>query len=108
MSEPFTPHNSALVLVDHKVGTLQLIRVMSADELLRGAVILARTAKALSRPVVPTSSQEDVSRRRAEREGAALATTDTIAAEFVQDWSAPEGSELVKLPVAAAPMMQAT
>jgi NAD(P)-dependent dehydrogenase (short-subunit alcohol dehydrogenase family) len=32
--------------------------------------------------------------------------TNTIIAELVQDWSTPEGSELVKLLVMTAPMMQ--
>ena len=196
MSELFTPQNTALVLVDYQVGTLQLIRTRLADESLRNAVILAKAAKALGIPVVLTSSQEDhiqgaiapalqailpeahaqrvkrpgivnawadpsfkaaveatgrrmlimggvttdiclifpsisavkdgfevqavmdasgstypdqedVSRRRMEREGVVLTTTNTVVAELVQDWSTPEGSELVKLLAATAPMMQA-
>jgi hypothetical protein len=35
-----------------------------------------------------------------------LTTTNTIIAELVQDWSTPEGMELVKLLVATGPMMQ--
>lgn len=50
--------------------------------------------------------QEDMSRRRMERAGVVLTTTNTIIAELVQDWSTPEGMELVKLLVATAPMMQ--
>ena len=50
--------------------------------------------------------QEDISRRRMERAGVVLTTTNTIIAELVQDWSTPEGMELVKLLVATAPMMQ--
>ena len=176
MTESFTPQNSALVLVDYQVGTLQLIRTRLADESLRNAVILAKAAKALGIPVVLTSSQEDhiqgaiapalqavlpeahaqrvkrpgivnawadptfkaavqatgrrmlimggvttdiclvfpsisavkdVSRRRMEREGVVLTTTNTVVAELVQDWSTPEGSELVKLLAATAPTMQA-
>jgi hypothetical protein len=42
-----------------------------------------------------------------ERAGVVLTTTNTIIAELVQDWSSPQGSELVKLLVATAPMMQA-
>jgi hypothetical protein len=43
-----------------------------------------------------------------ERAGVVLTTTNTIIAELVQDWSSPQGSQLVKLLVATAPMMQAT
>ena len=50
--------------------------------------------------------QDDMSRRRMERAGVVLTTTNTIIAELVQDWSTPEGMELVKLLVATVPMMQ--
>jgi nicotinamidase-related amidase len=195
MSTQFTPENSALVLVDYQVGTLQLIRSMAADLSLRNAVMLAKSAKAFGMPVVLTSSQEDhiqgalapalqhvlpeaykervqrvgivnawadpnfkaaveatgrkkiimggvttdiclifpsmsavqdgfevqavmdasgssyeiqeeISRRRMERAGVILTTTNTIIAELVQDWSSPQGMELVMLLVATAPMMQ--
>jgi len=52
-------------------------------------------------------TQEEMSRRRMERAGVVLTTTNTIIAELVQDWSSPQGSQLVKLLVATAPMMQA-
>jgi len=196
MSNQFTPENSALVLVDYQVGTMQLIRNNSSDQSLRNAVMLAKTAKAYGMPIVLTTSQEDhiqgslapalqhilpeayqnrvkrvgivnawtdpkfsaaveatgrkklimggvttdiclifpsisavqagfdvqavmdasgssyemqeeMSRRRMERAGVVLTTTNTIIAELVQDWSSPQGSELVTLLVATAPMMQA-
>lgn len=50
--------------------------------------------------------QEEMSRRRMERAGVVLTTTNTIIAELVQDWSSREGSELVKQLVATAPMVQ--
>ena len=59
MKGQFTPENSALVLVDYQVGTMQLIRTSSSDLCLRNAVTLASAAKALNMPVVLTSSQED-------------------------------------------------
>jgi nicotinamidase-related amidase len=59
MKGQFTPENSALVLVDYQVGTMQLIRTSSSDLCLRNAVTLASAAKALNIPVVLTSSQED-------------------------------------------------
>ena len=196
MSNQFTPENSALVLVDYQVGTMQLIRNNSSDQSLRNAVMLAKTAKAYGMPIVLTTSQEDhiqgslapalqhilpeayqnrvkrvgivnawadpnfsaaveatgrkklimggvttdiclifpsisavqagfevqavmdasgssyevqeeMSRRRMERAGVVLTTTNTIIAELVQDWSSKQGSELVMLLVATAPMMQA-
>jgi nicotinamidase-related amidase len=197
MSNQFTPENSALVLVDYQVGTLQLIRNNSSDQSLRNAVMLTKAATAYGMPIVLTTSQEDhiqgplapalqhispeayqnrvqregivnawadpkfsaaveatgrkklimggvttdiclifpsisavqagfdvqavidasgssyemqeeMSRRRMERAGVVLTTTNTIIAELVQDWSSPQGSQLVKLLVATAPMMQAT
>jgi hypothetical protein len=38
--------------------------------------------------------------------GVVLTTTNTIIAELVQDWSSPQGSKLVMLLIATAPMMQ--
>ena len=196
ISNQFTPENSALVLVDYQVGTLQLIRNNSSDQSLRNAVMLAKAAKAYGMPIVLTTSQEDhiqgplapalqhispeayknrvkrvgivnawadpkfsaaveatgrkklimggvttdiclifpsmsavqagfdvqavmdasgssyemqdeMSRRRMDRAGVVLTTTNTIIAELVQDWSSPQGSKLVMLLVATAPMMQA-
>jgi nicotinamidase-related amidase len=195
MSDQFTPENSALVLVDYQVGTLQLIRSGSSDQSLRNAVMLAKAAKAYGMPIVLTTSQEDhiqgplapalqhvaaeayesrvqrvgivnawadpkfraaveatgrkklimggvttdiclifpsisavqagfevqavidasgssykvqeaMSRRRMEGAGVVLTTTNTIIAELVQDWSSPQGSKLVMLLIATAPMMQ--
>lgn len=59
MRGQFTPENSALVLVDYQVGTLQLIRSSSSDVSLRNAVMLATAAVKLNMPIVITSSQED-------------------------------------------------
>ena len=59
LTKQFTPENSALVLIDYQVGTLQLVRSMSSDVSLRNAGLLAQTAKAYGMPVVLTTSQED-------------------------------------------------
>ena len=59
MRGQFTPDNSALVLIDYQVGTLQLIRSVSSDVSLRYAVMLAKAAETLGMPIVLTSSQED-------------------------------------------------
>ena len=58
-SPHFKPETSALVLIDHQVGTMQLIKNLPADVSLRNAVALAKAAKAFGMPIVITSSQED-------------------------------------------------
>jgi nicotinamidase-related amidase len=50
--------------------------------------------------------QEEMARRRMENAGVVLTTTNTMVGELVQNLSSPQGSELVKLLVATAPMMQ--
>jgi len=59
MCGQFTPEDTALVLVDYQVGTLQLIRSSSSDVSLRNAVMLASAAARLKIPIIMTSSQED-------------------------------------------------
>jgi nicotinamidase-related amidase len=192
MKGQFTPDNSALVLIDHQVGTLQFVHTMSPDETLRNAVMLAKAAKAYGMPVVLTTSQEDhiqgptapalqqilpeaygnrikrtgivnawadphfsdavravgrrklimaavttdiclvfpaisavqegfdvlavldasgssyevqeyLARQRMEDAGVVLTTTNTAIAELVQDWSTPQGSELIQLLIATVP-----
>jgi len=192
MEGQFTPENSALVLIDHQVGTLQFVHSMSSDESLRNAVMLAKAANAYGMPVVLTTSMEDhvqgptapalqqvlpeayknrikragivnawadpnfspavratgrkkiimaavttdiclifpsisavqegfavlavldasgssyevqenLARRRMERAGVVLTTTNTAIAELVQDWSTPQGSELIQLLIATVP-----
>ncbi len=55
----FTPQESALLLIDYQVGTLQLCRTTPADTALRNAIILAKTALAFNMPIILTTSQED-------------------------------------------------
>ena len=59
MKGQYTPENSALVLIDHQVGTLTFVHNMSSDESLRNAIMLAKAAKAYGMPVVLTTRQED-------------------------------------------------
>jgi len=192
MKGQYTPENSALVLIDHQVGTLQFVHTMPAEDTLRNAVMLSKAAKAYDMPVVLTSSQEDhlqgpiapalqlvlpgefnnrvkrtgivnawadvnfsaavratgrkklimaavttdiclifpsisavqegfdvlavldasgssyevqenLARERMEHEGVVLTTTNTVVAELVQDWSTPQGSELIQLLIATVP-----
>ena len=43
----------------------------------------------------PYELSEEMSRRRMEREGVVLTATNTLMAELAQDWSCPEGSQLL-------------
>ena len=47
--------------------------------------------------------QETLARRRMEDAGVVLTTTNTAIAELVQDWSTPQGSELIQLLMATVP-----
>ncbi|MDE2179707.1 MAG: isochorismatase family protein [candidate division NC10 bacterium] len=180
----FASTDSALLLIDHQIGTMKLIKNIPLDVVKRNTLALAKTAKILGVPVVLTSSQEqavqgpllpelervlpeafaarirragivnawndpnfkkaveatgrrnlimagvttdvclvypaisacregyqvqavmdasgspyelseDMSRRRMEREGVVLTATNTLMAELAQDWSRPEGGQLL-------------
>ena len=180
----FTPADSALLLIDHQTGTMQLIKNIPLEVAKRNTLALAKTAKILNIPVVLTSSQEqnlqgpllpeleqilpdafaarvkragivnawndpnfvaavkqtgrknlimagvttdvclvypaisavrdgfnvqavmdasgspfdiseEMSRRRMENEGVVLTATNTLMAELAQDWSRPEGGQLL-------------
>ncbi|MCM3900657.1 MAG: isochorismatase family protein [Pyrinomonadaceae bacterium] len=180
----FSSTDSALLLIDHQIGTMKLIKNIPLDMVKRNTLALAKTAKILGVPVVLTSSQEqyvqgpllpelervlpeafaarirrpgivnawndpnfkkaveatgrrnlimagvttdvclvypaisacregyqvqavmdasgspyelseDMSRRRMEREGVVLTATNTLMAELAQDWSRPEGGQLL-------------
>ncbi len=55
----FKPETSALLLIDHQVGTMQLIKNLPLEQVQRHTLALAKLAKLLGMPVVLTSSQED-------------------------------------------------
>jgi len=55
----FKPETSALVLIDHQIGTMQLVKNISSDASLRNAVLLAKAATTLGMPIVMTASMED-------------------------------------------------
>ena len=182
----FSPSDSALLLIDHQLGTMKLIKNIPLEMVKRNTLALAKTAKILNIPVVLTSSQEqnvqgpllpelehilpeafaarvrragivnawndpnfkkaveatgrrnlimagvttdvclvypaisacregfqvqavvdasgspyeiseDMSRRRMEREGVVLTATNTLMAELAQDWSRPEGGQLLAI-----------
>jgi len=58
-SPHFKPDQCALLLIDHQVGTTQLIKNITADQSVRNAVTLVKAALAFDMPIVMTSSQED-------------------------------------------------
>jgi nicotinamidase-related amidase len=180
----FTSLNSVMLLIDHQVGTMKLIKNIPLDLVIRNTLALAKTASILNIPVVLTSSQEsnlqgplfpeladvlpdafaarvqragivnawedgrfkaaveqtgrknlimagvttdvclvypaisavregysvqavldasgspfdlseEMSRRRMENEGVVLTATNTLMAELAQDWSRPEGGQLL-------------
>lgn len=55
----FTAENSALLLIDHQVGTMQLIKNIDKELAAKQSIGLAKMAKILGMPVVITSSQEE-------------------------------------------------
>jgi nicotinamidase-related amidase len=59
MPQVFRPETSVLVLIDHQVGTMQLIKTLDQDAVKRFTLALAKAAKILGMPVILTSSQED-------------------------------------------------
>jgi nicotinamidase-related amidase len=59
MTTIFSPGKSALVLIDHQLGVMQLIKNLPLETVKRNTLALARTARILKIPAVLTSSQED-------------------------------------------------
>ena len=51
-----TPENAALLLIDHQVGLMQLVRDMTPEEFKNNVVGLAKTAKIFDLPVILTTS----------------------------------------------------
>jgi nicotinamidase-related amidase len=56
---PFSPVDTALLLIDHQIGTMQLIRNIDSGLAARHSIALAKAAQIMNLPVVLTSSQED-------------------------------------------------
>lgn len=59
MKNLFTPADSAMLLIDHQVGTIKLAVSTPYDEIVRNTRALCRTATETGMPLVLTSSQED-------------------------------------------------
>jgi hypothetical protein len=56
--EALTPGNAALLLIDHQVGLLQLVRDASPEEFRNNVLGLAKTAKLFELPVILTTSMD--------------------------------------------------
>ncbi|HEY8095435.1 MAG TPA: isochorismatase family protein [Methylobacter sp.] len=57
--EKFSADNAVLLLIDHQVGTMQLIKNIDRELAAKQSIALAKMAKILNMPVVLTSSQEN-------------------------------------------------
>jgi len=57
--ERFNTDNSALLLIDHQVGTIEWMHSAPKKDVIRNTLALAKAAKELGLPVILTSSQED-------------------------------------------------
>lgn len=58
-AQTFTAEDTAVLLIDHQVGTMGWVHSIAFDELKANALALAKAAKALDIPLVLTSSMED-------------------------------------------------
>ncbi|WP_220466059.1 MULTISPECIES: isochorismatase family protein [unclassified Colwellia] len=55
----FTPENTAMLLIDHQVGTMGWVGSASLEEIKMNTIALARAADAVGMPLILTSSMED-------------------------------------------------
>lgn len=59
MQNIFSAQNSALLLIDHQVGTMSWVHSISFDEMKKNALMLAKAAANTGLPVLLTSSMEE-------------------------------------------------
>lgn len=59
MKNVFTPKNSALLLIDHQIGTMSWVGSISFDEMKMHTLMLAKAAAATAIPTILTSSMEE-------------------------------------------------
>lgn len=60
----FTPEDTAILLIDHQLGTMSWVGSIDQDLMKANALALAKSAKALEMPLVLTSSLEDQAQGR--------------------------------------------
>lgn len=59
MENLFNADNSAVLLIDHQVGTMGWVRSAKLNDIEMNTVVLAKAAKAIGMPLLMTSSMED-------------------------------------------------
>jgi nicotinamidase-related amidase len=59
MKNAFSPQNTAMLLIDHQVGTMGWVRSAGLDSIKMNTVAIAKAAVATGIPLVLTSSMED-------------------------------------------------
>lgn len=103
MKNLFTIENSALLLIDHQVGTMSWVRSLDLDVIKTNTLVLAKSAQATGMPILLTSSMEtqaqgllfaelqqvlpDAYKNRIQREGQVDCMTDqnfSVAVEAMQ------------------------
>ena len=57
--EKFSADNTALLLIDHQIGTMGWVKSIGFEEMKRNALMMANTARILKIPTVLTSSMEE-------------------------------------------------
>lgn len=55
----FTPENTAMLLIDHQVGTMGWVNSIDLNTVKKHTIALARSAQATGMPLILTSSMED-------------------------------------------------
>ncbi|MEV4452188.1 hypothetical protein AB0K24_43615, partial [Streptomyces mirabilis] len=58
-AQPFAADNTAILLIDHQMGTMGWVRSIPFEQMKANALALAQTAKAVGIPLVLTSSMEE-------------------------------------------------
>ena len=58
MTATFTPQNSVLILIDHQVGKMQLVRNIEAELTKKMSIVLAQAARILDIPTIFTTNLE--------------------------------------------------
>src|ERR1044072_6020135 len=58
-NDAFTPENSAMLLIDHQIGTMAWTHSHDINLVKENAIKLAKIAAALNMPVILTSSMEE-------------------------------------------------
>lgn len=57
---PFTPEDSAIVLIDHQPGVVAMVRSVPHEDLEANAAMLARLGEELEIPLLVTSTRENI------------------------------------------------